>query len=177
MLHLIPKPLHRLALVLAHELRRRWWRLRKPLLIGCRVLAFDEAGRVLLIRHSYGSGRWMLPGGGVARGEDPLAAALRELREEVGLTLADPLACGVVDEPLYGTTNRVHLVTGGARGTAQGDGREVIAARFFDPAAPPADLSPVLARELAGWVTAATAARRGRAGADGDPPPRQGATG
>ena len=79
MLHLIPAPLHRAGLTLAHAVRIRWWQWRKPLLIGCRVLAFDEAERVLLIRHSYGSGRWMLPGGGVDRGEDPLAAALREL--------------------------------------------------------------------------------------------------
>ena len=63
MFRLIPAPLHRAALVVAHQVRLRWWRIRKPLLLGCRVMAFDDQGRVLLIRHSYGSGRWMLPGG------------------------------------------------------------------------------------------------------------------
>lgn len=132
------------------------------MLIGCRVLAFDEADRVLLIRHSYGSGRWMLPGGGVGRGEDPLAAGIRELAEETACMLSDPILFGQVDEPLHGTTNRVHLVTGTASGTVQGDGREVIAAEFFALDALPLDLSHLMERYLADWVIAATAARQGQ---------------
>jgi hypothetical protein len=61
MLHLIPAPLHRAGLRLAHVVRRHWWRLAKVKLNGCRIFAFDEAGRVLLIRHSYGSIQLPLP--------------------------------------------------------------------------------------------------------------------
>ena len=75
MLHLIPAPAHRTVLRIAHGLRLRWWRMRKPRLAGCRVLALDREDRVLLVRHSYGSGKWMPPGGGLTRGEDALAAA------------------------------------------------------------------------------------------------------
>ena len=166
MLHLIPAPLHRAGLNLAHAMRIRWWQWRKPLLIGCRVLAFDDAQRVLLIRHSYGSGRWMLPGGGVDRGEDPLAAGIRELAEETGCALHDPILFGQVEEPLHGTTNRVHLVTGTASGIVRGDGREVIEATFFALDALPPDLSYLVDRYLADWVTAATAARQGRSAAE-----------
>jgi 8-oxo-dGTP pyrophosphatase MutT (NUDIX family) len=43
-------------------------------------------GRVLMVRHSYGRRDvWYLPGGGVRRGEPPLDAAAREMREELGL--------------------------------------------------------------------------------------------
>lgn len=157
MFRLIPPPLHRALRVQAHRLRVVWWRLRKPLLIGCRVLAFDEAGRVLLVRHSYGSGRWMLPGGGVARGEAPLVAACRELAEETRCALLDPREIAVIEEPLAGATNRVHVITGQAVGVPQGDGREIVEARFFAPEAMPPDLARQLQTNLAGWIRTATA--------------------
>jgi 8-oxo-dGTP pyrophosphatase MutT (NUDIX family) len=157
MLHLIPAPLHRAGLRLAHAVRRRWWRLARVRLNGCRVLAFDPEGRILLIRHSYGSGNWMLPGGGIGRGEAPLAAGLRELVEETGCRLDNARVLAVVEEPLHGTVNRVHVITGTASGTPQGDGREVIELAFFDPAALPANLSPALAGRMAEWLSAARA--------------------
>ncbi len=50
-----------------------------------RVLLRDEANRVLLVR--FWDGRrswWCTPGGGIEPGETDLAAAARELREELG---------------------------------------------------------------------------------------------
>jgi 8-oxo-dGTP pyrophosphatase MutT (NUDIX family) len=40
---------------------------------------------VVLVRHTYGDRRWMLPGGRMRRGEDPLATAQREMRQELGV--------------------------------------------------------------------------------------------
>ena len=120
-------------------------------------MAFDADGRVLLIRHSYGSGSWMLPGGGIGRDETPLAAAMRELREETGCALLDPRCLTRIDEPLYGTTNQVFLVSGTASGTLRCDGREVIEARFFAPDALPPGLSPALAARFDAWLELARA--------------------
>ena len=131
MLHLIPAPLHRQGLRLAHRLRKHWWKVAGRQITGCRVLALDEQGRVLLIRHSYGSGKWMPPGGGLARGETPIAAALRELHEETGCKLIDPAEIDCLEESLHGAPHRVHIVMGRAIGLLRPDGREILAARFF----------------------------------------------
>jgi 8-oxo-dGTP diphosphatase len=58
-----------------------------------RVLLFDSADRVLLIRcvATRSDGKpfefWLTPGGEIEPGEEPLAAAHRELLEELGLDL------------------------------------------------------------------------------------------
>jgi 8-oxo-dGTP pyrophosphatase MutT (NUDIX family) len=44
-----------------------------------------DGDTVLLVRHTYGSRLWDLPGGGRHRGEPPIDAARREMREELGL--------------------------------------------------------------------------------------------
>lgn len=78
------RALVRLAMTALQQLRRGWWFVARPAARGVQAAAFTAAGKVVLVRHSYAPG-WRLPGGGVKRRETPLAAALRELREEIGL--------------------------------------------------------------------------------------------
>lgn len=157
MLRLIPPFAHRVGLRLAHAVRVRWWRVRKPALAGCRVVAVDGQGRVLLIRHSYGSGKWMLPGGGLARREDPVAGAIRELFEETRCRLTRPRVVERPTEDLHGARNTVHVVAGSTADTPLADGREVIEACFFSVDDLPASLAAGLADALPRWITAAEA--------------------
>jgi ADP-ribose pyrophosphatase YjhB (NUDIX family) len=58
--------------------------------VGAYTVCVDEFDRILLCRIAPGytagfAGYWTLPGGGLEHGEDPRAAALRELEEETGL--------------------------------------------------------------------------------------------
>ena len=173
MLYLIPAPLHRAGLRLAHGVRQRWWRIRAPRLAGCRIIALDAAGQVLLIRHSYGSDSWMPPGGGLARGEDALGAAIRELREETGCLLHGAHLVEAVHEDLHGAGNHVHIVGGLTHGPPAPDGREVIEAGFFAANALPDALAPKLRAALPLWITAVRAVHlRDAAQAPRSPQPR-----
>jgi ADP-ribose pyrophosphatase YjhB (NUDIX family) len=147
----LPAPLHRAGLRLAHAIRICWWQIRRPLLIGCRALAVNPRGEVLLVRHSYGSRLWALPGGGVARGEAPIAAATRELAEETACTLTHAVEVAVFRKRLHGATNVVHVIVGRTSDTPRADGREIVAARWFALTALPHELNPRLAENLRVW--------------------------
>jgi putative (di)nucleoside polyphosphate hydrolase len=72
----------------------------KPLRHNVGIALFNLSGKVLLARRIADDGpeiiqpgfEWQMPQGGIQRGEKPLAAALRELFEETGVTKADVLA-------------------------------------------------------------------------------------
>ena len=149
MLHLIPAPLHRAGLRLAHALRKRWWRLARPRLTGCCMIGLDGEGRVLLVRHSYGLRLWALPGGALRRGEDPARAAQREWREEIGCPLAAMRPVAVLEHDLHGARGTVHLFAGLVAGEARTDGREIAAIGFFARDALPPERSRTVDERLA----------------------------
>lgn len=57
------------------------WSTDRP---GVHAIALTPAGRIVLVRLRYASG-WRLPGGGRGADEYPAGAAVRELREEIGM--------------------------------------------------------------------------------------------
>ncbi len=76
--------LHRYAYRCAYLGLRLWWFLARPHVTGVKCVLTD-GDHVLLVRHTYGSRGWDLPGGTVKRGEPPAEAARREIAEELGV--------------------------------------------------------------------------------------------
>lgn len=63
----------------------------KPLLLVAAVALVDADGRVLIARRPQGKhleGLWEFPGGKLGDGEAPEAALIRELKEELGIDVA-----------------------------------------------------------------------------------------
>lgn len=130
------------------------WRIRRPRLSGVRVLARDPQGRVLLVRHSYGTRNWMPPGGGISPTEDPVAAGVRELAEETGCTLYDARLVSVQLEDLKGARNVVHVVVGSVRENPVPDRREIVEAGFFAPDALPEPMPGAFPAAIGEWLRA-----------------------
>lgn len=74
----------------------------RPRTLGVHGVPLTPEGKVILVTLSYAKG-WRLPGGGRKTDEDPCAAILRELREEIGLvayTSIEPV-CDFEHRPDY----------------------------------------------------------------------------
>jgi ADP-ribose pyrophosphatase YjhB (NUDIX family) len=99
--------LKRLSYQCAYVLLRIYWLLARPRVSGvkCVITAGPE---VLLVRHTYGSRRWNLPGGAVKRGESPRDAAAREMAEELGIASVPWSALGTVRVQQHGRRDTLH---------------------------------------------------------------------
>ncbi|MGB3806501.1 MAG: NUDIX domain-containing protein [Erythrobacter sp.] len=155
MLHLIerllPAWLHRALLPLAHRIRHRWRGWRGSPLEGVSVIITDDQDRLLLLRHSYGPKVWALPGGGLDRGEDPVEAARREMREELQIELDQVQSLGTLEESLSGARHTAHLFSARASSPPVPDMREIVEARFFALEAMPSPRGTVTDRRIEAW--------------------------
>ncbi len=147
----LPASLHRALLPYAHVLRKRWRKWRATPFSGVSAVVTNRAGDVLLVRHSYGTPDWSLPGGGLGQGEDPEAGLHREIGEELALALDRVRLVHSVDEVLYNSPHTGHLFAATCDAQPVPDGREVIEARFFAADALPPDLCRTAASRIDIW--------------------------
>ena len=123
--------------------------LKWPLLIlqGRRVksvkVVITRGNRLLMIRHTYGSQRWSFPGGGVKSGENTVAAAHREIREELGINLVKMEFLGVCEPPQKLRRDQISVYRAEAvHGRLVLQRSEIKEARWVGPNLLPKRLSP-----------------------------------
>jgi ADP-ribose pyrophosphatase YjhB (NUDIX family) len=129
---------------------RRWvyrrFRIRTR---GVKVMVFNPAGELLLVRHSYGNRRvFLIPGGGVKPFEKPESAAPREIREEVGLRLERLAFKACYYSNSEGKRDIVSLFTAVSDEAPKADAWEIEEAGFFALDSLPENVSPSTLRRI-----------------------------
>ncbi len=120
----------------AYQVLNVYWEIAHPQSHGALVVLWHE-GRLLLVQNSYVPFR-SLPGGAVRKGEAARDAAVRELREEVGIEAHADQLVPVIDltHDWYGKKDHVEIFSLelAALPIITVDNREVIHAAFVTPA-------------------------------------------
>jgi ADP-ribose pyrophosphatase YjhB (NUDIX family) len=129
---------------------RTYWRLSRAATLGVRGVATNQAGHVMLIKHTYLRG-WHLPGGGVERGETASYAIAREMEEEAGIEATEtPTIFALYSNHSNFAGDHIGLYQLGAwKPCAPRAGHEIAERGFFDPANPPDGTTAATLRRLA----------------------------
>jgi 8-oxo-dGTP pyrophosphatase MutT (NUDIX family) len=142
----------------AYALMRVYWAVFRPATFGV-LVAFWYGGEVLILRTSYAR-HLSLPGGYRRRRESSAAAAVRELREEIGLRVepSELRPIFTMRHAWLGKDEHVDVLElhPAARPAVKIDRREIVAARFCPPAEALAlDLNPPARRAIEERTSAA----------------------
>ncbi|MDK4203319.1 NUDIX hydrolase [Bacillus sp. PW192] len=113
---------------------------------GAFVIIQNEERDILLVKRKDVP-LWDLPGGGIAEGETPEAAAVREAFEETGYNVTILQKSGEYERPAFEDTQHVFIVaiTGG---TPLMNGSETADLRWFSPNRLPLFMVPNRKRQI-----------------------------
>lgn len=121
--------------------------------VGSICIVEREDGALLLVRHSYRNA-WGFPGGLLNRGETPEAGAVREAKEEVGITIRTEGEPAVVVAPEPRRVDVIFRCRTDEPDAIAATPPEVTEVRWFPPEA-----LPELQHEAAGALVALARAR------------------
>lgn len=134
--------------MLIQKLRRFYWFVFRPRTTGVKCLICYQ-NELLLIRNTYGTNTWTLPGGGAKPGETHLAAISREVLEEVGVVGGEWKELGTYESTLEYKRDTVYcfklMVTSKELHL---DSKEVAEAKWFKDSKLPQDISSSVTKAI-----------------------------
>jgi ADP-ribose pyrophosphatase YjhB (NUDIX family) len=144
----IIRVLREMLYVCAPKLMRIYWWLFRPYRPGVKTFVWHE-GKLLLVRLGYSHKKWVLPGGGIDRGEGPSEAAVREVKEESGLDIVSPIYVGEQDmNHEYKRVTQFYFTADAASPDLTIDGQEIVDAGWFPLDALPAEIAPRVPKQI-----------------------------
>ncbi len=115
--------------------------------IGARILLIKN-NKILLVKHTYQPG-WYTIGGAVERGESPLKAIERELKEEVGVTLTTlPQLFSIYYSKFEKRDDYIVLYVGSEHIEEMSSSNEIAEKKWFDLDNLPEDVTPATKRRI-----------------------------
>ena len=134
-----------------HRIVKVYWFIFRPKTSGAICLIKNNKEEFLLIRQTYGSRKWTLPGGGIKKGEDPQETVTREVKEEVSLDIKDITFLGNYDTNFEYKRDRVFCYRAKLKDehvAEKIDGGEISEARWFKLDAFPKDQTLALQKTI-----------------------------
>jgi NAD+ diphosphatase len=91
-----------------------YWRVFRPETFGVKVIIENE-GKFLWVRNDYGHRSITFPGGSIEKGENAEQAAIREVKEEVGIDLVNLKIVGKMISTEEGKKDNITIFYGQSR--------------------------------------------------------------
>jgi len=128
---------------IGYPLMRVYWYIIRPETAGVRCVIVRD-GKVLLVRHTYGSLFLTVVGGGIKKNETPKEAVIREVCEEVGLELTGINLVGIVQHDKEYKRDTIHVFLAKAMSTElRIDNSEIAEADWYSLDEIPSTISPL----------------------------------
>jgi len=136
-----------------HFLQSLYWKAMRPVTFGVKAIILNDNDEILLVRHSYVQrSQWMLPGGGIRKGETAEAAIEREVWEELRLRIIRKEILGRFVSKREGKTDNITLFVCHTQGDPTSAHLEILEVRFYARDSMPANASPATRRRLSEFL-------------------------
>ena len=123
-------------------LKRIYWFIFRPRTKGVKCI-LENNGKILMIRRTYGTDKWVFPGGAIKANETIENAVRREIQEDLDITLDQLRSLGSFTQTIHHRQETLHCFAGTiSSNSLRLDKEKIQEVRWFDISELP-ELTPV----------------------------------